>query len=322
MRRFVIFGAVIAAAVLIWSAGWLYLSNDIRTQAGLLAGNDGYAAPRLTCGRLDVGGYPFRFNVTCAGATVVSGDVTVSVPQLEAAALVFQPSLFHMRAVGPATVEDAYLGGQNRIDWTNLEGSLRLIDWKRIGRLSVVADNVAWSDTLVTETLLGSATRAELHLVDAPAKHDPATGRATLEAYAMLDGTAIPAWTVADGDLTATLEITQLPDNLFAPPPEPIRDWQTAGGRIEIVEIKGIDGEDTITVTGEVGLNGEGLAEGTVEIVSQGIAARSAALIAPEYQALVFGNPGEDGLSRQRLTVANGILFLGMLPAFGIPPLF
>ena len=32
MRRFVIFGVVIAAVVLIWSAGWLYLSSEIRSR--------------------------------------------------------------------------------------------------------------------------------------------------------------------------------------------------------------------------------------------------------------------------------------------------
>lgn len=223
MRRFVIFGAVIAAVVLVWSAGWLYISNEVRTQVRLLAQNDGYAAPQVTCGTLDVAGYPFRFNLTCAGATVVSGDITVGVPTIEVAALVFQPTLVHVRAIGPATIEDAFLGGQNEVTWTNLEGSIRATDWKRLGQLSIVADSVTWSDTLVSRTLLGSATRAELHLVDVPAKHDETAGRAALEGYVLLDGTAVPAWTVANGKVTATVEVSGLPDNLFALPADPVR---------------------------------------------------------------------------------------------------
>src|SRR5215218_8645414 len=98
MRRFVIFGVVIAAIVLIWSGGWLYLSNEIRTQVTALSTADGTTAPKVTCGKLDVGGYPFRFNLTCADATIVSGDLAFALPQIEAAALVFQPTLFHTRA--------------------------------------------------------------------------------------------------------------------------------------------------------------------------------------------------------------------------------
>ena len=45
-------------------------------------------------------------------------------------------------------------------------------------------------------------------------------------------------------------------------------------------------------------------------------------MLAPEMQPLIFGAPGDDGTSHQRLTIANGVLFLGMLPAFGFAPLF
>lgn len=322
MRRFVIFGAAIAILVLIWSGGWLYLSNEIRNQVTRLGAGDGYAAPKVTCGQLDIGGYPFRFNVTCGEATVVLGDLTVALPRVEAAALVFQPTLFHMRAVGPATIEDAFLGGKNEVAWSNLEGSLRVADWSRIGRLSLVADNVAWSDTLVTETLLGSATRAEVHLVDVAARHDATAGLATVEGYALLAGAVVPAWTVADGDLTATIEVTNLPDNLMALPADPVRAWQAAGGKIALTEIKGVEGDDTITVTGDLALNAEGLAEGSIEIASKGIAERSSAFLAPEMQPMIFGNVGEDGLNRQRLMIANGVLFLGMLPALAFAPFF
>lgn len=322
MRRFVIFGAVIAAVVLIWSAGWLYLSNEIRNQVELLAQNDGYEATQVTCGELAVGGYPFRFNLTCSAATVVSGDVTARIPTIEAAALIFQPTLYHVRAIGPMTIEDAFLGGRNEVTWINFEGSLRLADWKRIGRLSVIADNVAWNDTLVTTTLVGSATHAELHLVDVPEKHDATTGRAALEGYAHLAGTAMPAWKVANGEITAAVEVSALPDNLMALPFDPWQDWQAAGGRLAITEIKGVEGEDTITVTGDLALNAEAFPEGIIEIASKGIVERSTELVAPEMLPLIFGSPGEDGTYRQRLTIANGYVFVGMLPAFAFGPFF
>jgi hypothetical protein len=321
MRRFVIFGAVIAAVVLIWSAGWLYISNEIRTQVTILGTTDGYAAPKVTCGTLDIGGYPFRFNLACANATIVSGDLTFALPRIEAATLVFQPTLFHMRAVGPMTAEDAFLGGKNRIDWTNLEGSLRLTDW-RIGRLSILADTVAWSDTLVTETLIARTPHLELHLADIPGQHDDAAGLASLAGWLQADSLTFPAWAVNDGFITAAVELSKLPDDLRAISADPIRDWQAAGGRIALTEIKGFEGDDTVTITGDLGLTDAGLAEGTIEIASKGIVERSEGLVAPEMQPLIFGAAGDDGTYRQRLTIANGVIFVGMLPAFGIPPLF
>jgi hypothetical protein len=185
-----------------------------------------------------------------------------------------------------------------------------------------VADNLSWSDTLVTETLLGSATRAEVHLVDVPAKHDATAGRATLEGYLLLDGTAIPAWTVTDGDLNATIEVTNLPDNFTALPPDPIRDWQAAGGAIAITEIKSVEGADNLAITGNLKLNAEGFAEGTIDLATQGIAERASAFLAPEMIPLFFGTAGDDGISRQTFIIANGMVFLGMLPAFGLPALF
>lgn len=321
MRRFVIFGAAIAAVVLIWSAGWLFISNEVRTQVGVLALNDGYAAPRLTCATLEIGGYPFRFNATCTGVTVVVSDYTIEAPRVEAASLIFQLGLYHARVEGPALVKDAYLGGQSRIEWQNLEGSLRL-NGGRIGRLSLIGADLAWSDTLMTETLVASAATGELHLVDVPEKYDTATHRAVLAGYLSLNGAAIPAWTVANGDLTASVEVSAVPDTLETAGPDALREWQAAGGKLSITEIKASEGEDIATITGEIALNAEGLAEGNVELASRGILERSAGLVPPEIQPIVFGAPGDDGTYRQRFTITNGVAFAGMLPVFGFSPQF
>ena len=193
------------------------------------------------------------------------------------------------------TIDDAYLGGKNEVSWQNLEGSLRIADWTRIGRLSLVADNAAWSDTLVTETLIGSANRAELHLVDVPGEHDarrPRDARGLPAARRRRDPRLDRHRRRSHRDRRRS---PRLPDNLLALPADPIRDWQAAGGRIAITEIKGTEGDDTITVTGDLGLNADGLAEGTIEIASKGIAERTTSMLAPEMQPLIFGAPGDDG---------------------------
>lgn len=320
-RRIIIFGAVIAAVALLWSAAWLWLAGEVRNQVALLASGDGYAAPTLTCGRLDVTGYPFRFNLACGNAVIVSGDQSFALPELRAAALIFQPTLFHLAATGPLTMKDAYLGGESRLDWQTLEGSLRLADW-RIQRLSLVADTLAWSDTLMTERLIATAAAAEVHLTDLPELHDDAAGLAALAGYLGIETIVAPDAAIADGQFGASLEITGLPDDLRAVGDEPLRQWQAAGGRVTLTEVKGQDGADDVTITGELGLGATGLAEGTLEVASKGLGQRFATMVPPELQPLLFGAPGPDGTSSQRLTIANGLVFVGLVPVFGLPALF
>ena len=83
-----------------------------------------------------------------------------------------------------------------------------------------------------------------------------------------------------------------------------------------------MDGEDSATITGEIALNAGGLAEGNIELASRGLLERSASLVPPEIQPILFGSPGDDGTYRQRFTITNGVAFAGMLPIFGLGPQF
>ena len=58
--------------VLAWSAGWFFIAGQIRHQVELLALADGESSPQVQCGELDIGGFPFRFDIDCAKADPIN----------------------------------------------------------------------------------------------------------------------------------------------------------------------------------------------------------------------------------------------------------
>ena len=83
-KRIIILGGVVVAVIVLWSVAWVVLAGVVRQNVEALAQADGVTTPQVTCQGLDVGGFPFRFDVDCQTARVVSGDVAVDVPGIRA----------------------------------------------------------------------------------------------------------------------------------------------------------------------------------------------------------------------------------------------
>src|SRR5690554_3658761 len=165
MKRFVIVIVVVLAVSALWAAGWMYVASRITAEAQALAQADGVTQPRLSCENFSVGGFPFSFSPHCANADIVSGDVTVSVPDIRATALFYRPTHFQIVATGPASISDAFTGAVTGLDWSNLHASVRL-DGNRLARASLLADEIVYADMLLGEDVLATAQRGEFHLVD------------------------------------------------------------------------------------------------------------------------------------------------------------
>src|SRR5690606_26107487 len=106
-KRIIILGSVVVAVIVLWSAAWLVLAGMVRQQVDALALADGVSEPTITCGTLDVGGYPFRFDVDCETARVVSGDIAVDVPGIRASVRVYAPFHVLASAKGPLQLSDS-----------------------------------------------------------------------------------------------------------------------------------------------------------------------------------------------------------------------
>ncbi len=320
--RIIILGSIIALVVAGWAVAWFVIAGMIRQNVEVMAANDGVTAPRLVCSRIDIGGFPFRFDLGCSEAEITSGDLTVALPLVEATARVYAPTHLIARATGPATLADSFTGARNEIGWDSLDASIRLDNW-RIARASLVGANLAWADTLLTPTELARAEALELHLMDMPEAHDPERRLASLAAYGRAGGLDAPSLAVSEGAAELQLELTGLPDD--------IRNWgdplllQTLannGAQLRVVSVTANDVSSELTASGDLALDQSGLVNGRIDIVSNGVAERIGPMIEEPWRTLVLGVPGADGRHTNQINFAGGVVSSGLVPITAIPPLF
>lgn len=321
-KRIIILGTLVLLVVLGWTGGWYFLAGQVRQQVEALAFADGETSPQLTCTRLDIGGFPFRFDIDCVAATVLSGDLLVEVPNVRVSAMVYRPNHILASALGPAQISDAFTGQRQDVAWDGMEGSLRLENW-RIARLSLVADAVTWSDRLFGDTVIAKAPQLEVHLLDMPEQHDATTGRAALAGYMRASDVDVTGVTQAPTTAEVELEITALPDDVRNWGARPIlADWQAAGGILRVVGIRANDGTADLNASGELTLDDKGYPTGALTIDSLGVAERIGPFIEEPWRTLVLGVPGEGGRHTNQLNFAAGGLSSGLVPISAIPPLF
>lgn len=321
-KRIIILGAVVLLVVLGASAAWFYASGIVRQEVERLAFADGETSPQLTCGSLNISGFPFAFDIDCTDAVVVSGDLMAEVPGLRLSVMVFNLNHGIASAKGPAQLSDAFTGQRSAVSWTALNASLRLTD-NRIARLSVVGEELSWNDQLLGDTTLAKAAKIEAHLLDIPEAYDAAQNLASLALYLTADGLDLPAATLTDTALKVEAEVSGIPGELSAIGLEPILPaWQRAGGELNIVGITMSDANADLKASGKLALDEQGFPNGSISIDSMGVAERIGPLIEEPWRTLVLGVPGADGRHTNQLNFRAGTLSSGLVPITSLPPLF
>lgn len=321
-KRIIILGLVVLVVILAWSTAWIYLSGMVKDNIELLADADGVTTPRIACETLHVGGFPFRFDADCVNAEITSGDVVITVPGIRASIRVYAPNHALASALGPLQLADAFTGTRNTIAWSDLEASLRIDNW-RIARLSVIAKNLAWSDTVLGETLIAQAPRAELHLMDIPEQHDSTRHLAALAGYMQIADLAYPGMTLTNTNAEVQLELSGLPDDVRNwGEPTMLQSMQRAGGALKIVSIHGTDANSTLDADGTISLDEKGMLDGQIAIKSTGVAERVGPLLQEPWRTLVLGTPEADGSHANLIAFRAGAVFSGLLPIAAVPPLF
>lgn len=321
-KRIIILGSVVVGVIVLWSAAWLVLADIVRQNVEALALADGVTEPNVTCGTLGVGGFPFRFDIDCETARIVSSDIVVDVPGIRASIRVYAPFHVLASAKGPLQLTDTFTGTRNGVAWSGLEASVRLDNW-RIARASISGQDIIWSDTLFGDAVIARSPLAEIHLFDIPEQHDAERHLAALALYGRAENLAWPGLTLTDTNAEIQLELTGLPDD--------VRNWgdpmllaamQRAGGQLKVVSIHGTDADSTLDAQGQLGLDAQGMVDGQIGITSTGVAERIGPLLQEPWRTLVLGTPGADGAHVNQLNFRAGGVFSGLVPIASLPPLF
>ncbi|WP_333823674.1 DUF2125 domain-containing protein [Pinisolibacter sp.] len=292
MRLPLVIGLGVAIAAAGWTAVWATARGRI------LAEIDGRLATLSTrgvvvaCADREIGGYPFRMELTCRspGVEIRDRGFTASAQALRVVAQVWDPRLVLVEVDGPGI---AVTGGDaTSAKWRLLRSSLR---WAGDGvqRVSLSVDGL--------DLTAAPAGPPPVHLV---AEHVEAHGRPHGEGGRNLDlATAFAgaSLTVADkriGPPRADLSVSAtLVDFLPPGPGAPLPAFAARGGRIEPTKLSFAVGGIVVEGDGALVLDREGVLDGMITLVARGLE--------------TLTNGGAKGLGPELTTVLSGFVLLG-----------
>jgi hypothetical protein len=246
---------------------------------------------------------------------------------------VYQPNLIIAEITGPVSIADSDNPASLHADWRLAQASLA----GRRGRperLSVVLESVRLeqADGSATETL-GSADHLELHLrrSTGPAQDKPAVDFAVQVTGAVVSRGPLSGKPV-DLDTTGLLRgLTDLQPKPFA---SRLKEWQMAGGRLELTRLRIRQGEAVAVAAGDIGLSASGRPDGAFNITMAGFdrlvrdlaGGSGGGLQLGLLAGLAFlGRPAEiDGRRAVSLPLRfnDGAAYLGPIPLGKLDPLY
>ena len=181
--RLFIMPALLVVAAAAWSAFWFYAASEVGVRADAWAAQEAKSGRVYACGKREVAGFPFRFEVRCDDASVAlvsqtagaQAAFTARLGEIMVIAQIYQPKLLIAEFKAPATLADRGQPPSLKVNWTTGRSSVSgLPDIPQ--RASIVFDNPS-IDRIngPVQTPLARAGRAELHgrFAEGSAKDQP-----------------------------------------------------------------------------------------------------------------------------------------------------
>ncbi len=360
-RRWLIFlpFALLVVLAAVWTGLWFHAAARAETEIAALRAREATAGRSQDCASRSIGGYPFRIEVRCAGASFeLAGAPTLrlTLPAIQTAVQVYDPSHLIGEFKGPLEVAERGRPAMAAVDWRLAQASVRGLP-SAVERASLVLDAPKLRDPgLAGSDVLATAQRLELH-------GRPAAGSAvdgpSIEMVVRLTGALADkihplAGKPIDADIAAVLR--GMNDLSPAPWPTRLRQWQARGGRIEILKAR-IAQDGAIAVgAGTLKLGPSGRLDGDLQVTVIGIEkilkifdierVISEGQIGAKLSALDRIIPGLGGIARQSagpglvaalgkrtiledkpavafpVRFADGAVYLGPFQVGTVPPLF
>jgi hypothetical protein len=277
--RLFIVPVLVLVAALAWSAFWFYAVSKVDETADAWRAREAKSGRIYDCAKRSVAGFPFRFEVSCGGASVAlmsqtagasQAQVTARLSEILVVAQVYDPKLLIAEFASPATIS-----GPDQlsltVNWSKARSSI--VGLPAIPqRASIVFDDPAIDRVNASvQTPLSRAKHVELHarLADGSAQDHPVietvlriAGGSLRELHPLL---AEPF----DADVRTRL--SGLKDFSPKPWPERFREIQAAGGHVEITQSRIVQGDLIAVAAGTLGLNASGGLDGELQMTVAGI---------------------------------------------------
>ncbi len=261
-----------------WTGFWFYASSQVGAQFERWRAREAQSGRVYDCGKLNVGGYPFRFEVRCRNASVDLISQTanrkfgkVELTEILAVAQIYNPRLLIAEFSGPLAVTEQGEQQSLIVNWSKAQASVFGLPVSP-ERMSLVVDEptLERSDGSVRAPV-ARAKKSELHgrIADGSAAANPVIEVVWQLAQASADPLH-PALGEAF-DMTAQARLSGLKD--FRPKrwPERFREIQAANGRIEILQSRLQQGNLIAVATGSLGITPEGMLDGELQMVVAGL---------------------------------------------------
>ena len=271
---------LIAAAA--WSGFWFYAASQVGEKADAWRAQEAKSGRVYDCARRTVAGFPFRLEVRCDGASVslisqtagqaaTQAPITAELGQILIVAQVYDPKLLIAEFTAPATISDR--GGQPSMAVTWSKARSSVVGLPAVPqRASIVFDDPEINRfNGSVQAPLAHAKHIELHgrLVEGSAADHP-----VIETVLKIEGGALQEvhpLLAQPFDADVRTMLSGLTD--FSPKPWParFREIQAAGGHVEIVQSRIVQGDLIAVAAGTLGLTAEGRLDGELQMTVAGI---------------------------------------------------
>jgi hypothetical protein len=271
---------VIAAAA--WSAFWFYAASEAEVKADAWRAQEARSGRVYDCARRTVGGFPFRLEVRCGGASVslisqTAGQAAAQTPvkarlgEILVVAQVYDPKLLIAEFTAPATISDPRGTSSMLVNWSKARSSV--VGLPAVPqRASIVFDEPSIDRINGSVQLpLARAKHVELHgrLAEGSVLDHPVIETVLkIEAGSVQDLHPLLAQPF-DADVRTRL--SGLKDLAPKPWPERFRELQAGGGHVEIVQSRVQQGDLIAVAAGTLGLSAQGRLDGELQMTVAGI---------------------------------------------------
>jgi hypothetical protein len=153
-----------------WTIFWFYASSQVGAQFDRWRTREAQSGRVYDCGKLNVGGYPFRFEVRCQDASVDLVSQTANrkfgngqLSEILAVAQIYNPRLLIAEFTGPLTVTEQGEQQSLIINWSNAQSSVFGLPVSP-QRMSLVVDEPSLERSAGSARApIGRAKKSELH---------------------------------------------------------------------------------------------------------------------------------------------------------------